>query len=434
MRILVYGINYAPELTGIGKYTAEMCAWFARQGHTVHVVTGMPYYPEWEVHKKYKGRLWHKEKMDGVTVYRCPLYIPGHITPMKRIIHEFSFLASIFPVWLKTLFQKKYDTVICVSPPFHLGFFPLLYSKIRRVNLITHIQDLQVDAAKNLVMIRNGHLLNMMFGAEKFILKRSTAVSTISTGMLKRIKAKNISHSKTILFPNWVDVNAVRPVPKEYSLRKEFGLGMEDKVILYSGNLGEKQGLEILIDTAKHFESRKDVHFVIVGSGGNKENLETLVKNEGLNNIRFYPLVPNEKLPLLLAMADLHLVLQKKSASDLVMPSKLTGILASGGCPVVTTEKGTSLYEMIDKHNLGILVKPESAFELQQSLEKALASDLSIYKRNARQFAVNYLSKDAVMRKFELEIYSRLLRKEILSFTPSTKIASPVNALSMEKN
>ncbi|MES1220805.1 MAG: WcaI family glycosyltransferase [Bacteroidota bacterium] len=253
MRILIYGINYAPELTGIGKYTGEMGAWLARQGHTVRVITGMPYYPEWEIHRKYKWKLWHTEKVDGVTVYRCPLYVPRKVTSLKRIIHEFSFLAGILPIWFKTLFQKKYDTVICVSPPFHLGFLPLLYSKLKGVNLITHIQDLQVDAAKNLVMIKNGRFLNMMFGAEKFILKKSTAVSTISTGMLKRIKDKNIEDAKIILFPNWVDTNTIKPLSKEQSLRKEYGLTEKDKVILYSGNLGEKQGLDILIEVAKDY-------------------------------------------------------------------------------------------------------------------------------------------------------------------------------------
>lgn len=405
MRIAIYGINYAPELTGIGKYTGEMASWLASQGHDVHVITAMPYYPEWQVHKKYKRRWWFTEKIDGVTVYRCPLYVPKKITPAKRIIHEFSFLLSVLPVWLISFFRKKYDLMICVTPPFHLGILPLIYSKIRGVALISHVQDLQVDAAKNLVMIKNSRLLNLMFGAERFILKRSTAVSTISQGMLRKIKDKNVKGSQTILFPNWVDANFIRPLPKEQSLRKEFGIPDEDKVILYAGNLGEKQGLNIIIDVAGRFLDRKDVHFLIVGSGGNKQMLERQAAEKNLNNIKFFPLADYEKLPALLAVADLHLVLQKKSASDLVMPSKLTGILAAGGCAVVTADPDTTLYEVIDRNNMGILVKPECPESLMAELTKALATDLNELKSNAREFAIRHLSKHLVMQKFEEEMY-----------------------------
>ncbi|MES1220804.1 MAG: glycosyltransferase [Bacteroidota bacterium] len=178
---------------------------------------------------------------------------------------------------------------------------------------------------------------------------------------------------------------------------------------------------------------KPDVHFLIIGSGGNKEKLEKLVAKNNLNNIRFFPLVPNEKLPALLASADLHLVLQKKSASDLVMPSKLTGILAAGGRPVVTAEPGTSLYEMIETHKLGILVKPESPVELSRAIETALATDLSLYRQHARQYAVDYLSRDSIMKKFEMEIYSRLKKSPVLSYVPASHSPNHSNVLSIKK-
>src|SRR6476620_12650937 len=160
MKILICGINYAPELTGIGKYTGEMANWLAANGHTVEIITAMPYYPQWEISKNYKKKWWHKENIDGVKVYRCPLYVPKKISAGKRIIHEFSFVLSTLPIWIKKLFSKKYDVVVSVSPPFHLGALPVLYSKLRRTKMVTHIQDLQVDVAKELKMINNKRLLN----------------------------------------------------------------------------------------------------------------------------------------------------------------------------------------------------------------------------------------------------------------------------------
>ena len=401
MKILIYGINYSPELTGIGKYTGEMGSWFAGQGHDVHVITAVPYYPEWEVHEKYKGKKWHTEIIDGAKVHRIPLYVPKVVNSKKRIIHEFSFVLGIFPVWLKFLFKKKFDVVICIAPPFHLGFLPLLYSKLRGVPMISHIQDLQVDAAKELGMIKNKSFLNLMFGMERFLLKNSTYVSTISLGMQQKIAAKGISTDKQILFPNWVDANAIKPLSKEQSLRTEFGLSTTDKVVLYSGNLGEKQGLEGIIDVAAHYRDRKDVYFIIVGSGGGKEKLQQLAADAGLTQIKFYPLQPYSKLSALLATADVHLVLQKKSAADLVMPSKLTGILASGGCAIVTAEPGTSLYEDISRYNMGILTEPESVESLKASIDTAINTDLTVYKENARNYAEKFLSKNNILKNFE---------------------------------
>ncbi|MCE7071015.1 WcaI family glycosyltransferase [Dyadobacter sp. CY327] len=404
MRILIYGINYAPELTGIGKYTGEMGAWLAKNGHEVSVVTALPYYPEWEIHPQYKGKGWETEYLQKVEVIRAPLYVPAKVTSVKRIIHEFSFLAGIIPIWFKLLFRKKYDVVICISPPFHLGILPLLYSKIRGAMFVTHIQDLQVDAAKDLGMIKNNTALNVMFKLEKFLFDQSAAVSTISPGMKRKIANKGIPASKIFLFPNWVDEEVIRPLSKAQSLRAEFSLAEDAKVVLYSGNLGEKQGLEIIVEVAKSFKDRKDIVFIIVGSGGGKDNLISLVQEAGLSNVWFFPLQPYEKLSALLATADVHLVLQKKSASDLVMPSKLTAILAAGGCSIVTALPGTSLYDVISAHTLGILVEPESPSALRDGIEAALGSDLLAYRENARRYSELYLSKESILKQLEADL------------------------------
>lgn len=405
MRILIYGINYAPELTGIGKYTGEMASWLARQNHEIEVITALPYYPEWEIHKNYRGKWWLTEIVEGVKVHRCPLYIPAKVTSIKRIIHEFSFLASIFPLFLKSLFQKKFDLVICVSPPFHLGVLPLLYAKLKGAKFVSHIQDLQVDAARDLKMIQNKFALDIMFKMEKMLFENSSAVSTISSGMKAKILAKGIPASKIKLFPNWVDKDIVRPLPREQSLLAEFGLGEHSKVVLYSGNLGEKQGLEVIIEVAKALKSRQEVVFVIVGSGGGKANLMKLANDADLKNILFFPLQPYNQLSALLATADVHLVLQKKSASDLVMPSKLTAILASGGCPIVSAVPGTTLYDVISDHDLGILIEPESSDALTQGIQMALASDLSHYRNNARKYSELHLSKESILRQWEATLF-----------------------------
>lgn len=412
MKLLIYGINYAPELTGIGKYTGEMAEWLANQGHQVEVITAMPYYPEWKITKKYRTKWWHTEYRNRVKVNRSPFYVPQQVTGKTRILHEFSFLLSTQFFWVKSLF-KRYDCVLSISPPFHTGFSALLFSLFKRIPVIYHIQDLQVDAAKDLNLIKNSSVLNLLFRLEKMILQRSTIVSTISEGMFKRLVTKGISKEKMLFFPNWVDTTFIKPLPKKDSLRSEWGFSQVDKIVLYSGNLGEKQGLEIIIETADQLKTKKKLHFIIVGEGGKKEALIALTKVKQLNNVHFYPLQPYEKLSTLLATADLHLVLQKKAAADLVMPSKLTSILAVGGVAIVTSEPESTLYEIVTKHQLGILIEPGNAQALTTGILKGIEIDLSEYKENARKYAQKHLSKENILKQFETDLESIVLNKKL---------------------
>lgn len=405
LKILVFGINYAPELTGIGKYTGEMCEWLAAQGHSLTMLTAKPYYPEWKINEDYQNKKgWLKEVRNQVKVYRVPFYVPQKVSSLKRIMHEISFVAGSLPFWSQAMFRKKYDIVLCVAPPFHLGFPALVYAKLKRAALIYHIQDLQVDAAKDLGMLKNKTFLQMMFGMEKYILKQSTKVSTISLGMQRKIEKKGIAKRLILQIPNWVDVDAIKPLPKETSLRERFGLLLTDKVILYSGNLGEKQGLESIIAVAKRAKNHEQLQFVICGSGGAKERLQQLVAVEQLTNVRFFPLQPYADLSRLLATADLHLVLQKKTASDLVMPSKLTSIVAAAGVPLVTALPGTTLYEVVQEHNFGILCEPENEDALYEAIMNGIDSDLTQKQKNARSYAERFLGKNSILQQLESDL------------------------------
>ncbi|WP_256003324.1 WcaI family glycosyltransferase [Pedobacter deserti] len=405
MRILIFGINYAPELTGIGKYTGEMASWFANQGHDVHVLAALPYYPEWRVHPNYAGRSWTTEIIENVKVHRVPLYVPRKVTSVKRIIHEFSFFGASIPFWIKSIFSERFDAILCIAPPFHLAVMPWIYTRFRRSVWINHIQDLQVDAAKDLGMIKSQALLRIMFAIERLLLKKGTRVSTISEGMKRKISVKGVPDEKILLFPNWVDSEVIKPLTKDQSLKNEFGFTGRDKIVLYSGNLGEKQGLEVIIRIAQSFSvTDEDVKFVICGSGGGKEKLQGLANSANLKNVLFYPLQPYAKFSALLAMADVHLVLQKSSAADLVMPSKLTGILAAGGCAIVTAQSGTSLHQVVTQHNLGIVVNPEDDKALEIGIRRGLFEENDMFRANARKYAEQYLDKDTLLSKFEMEI------------------------------
>src|SRR5690606_1972170 len=171
-RVLMMGINFSPELTGIGKYSGEMAEWFSVNGYHCTVVTSFPYYPYWKIQAPYTGRFYRKEvrQQGNLEIYRCPLYVPAAPTGMRRILQDFSFLLSSFFVVIYLLFKPKHDYIFCMAPPFHLGFLALLYRFIKGGKLVYHVHDLQIEAARDFNILRVKSLFNVLFGLERIII------------------------------------------------------------------------------------------------------------------------------------------------------------------------------------------------------------------------------------------------------------------------
>ncbi|QHS63125.1 WcaI family glycosyltransferase [Chitinophaga agri] len=406
-RLLLIGGNFSPEPTGIGKYNGEMIKWLAAGGYDCTVITSYPYYPEWKVQPPYdKNKNWYKKEViesngqgGKITVYRCPQYVPEKPTGKTRIMLDFSFAVSAFLKILQLLPRKKFDVVITVVPPFHLGLLAVLYKKFRGAKFFYHIQDMQIEAARDLNMIKSPKLIKMLFGLERYIFKNADMVSSISDGMMRRIQEK--AGKDIFFFPNWVDVSLFHPIEDRNRLKTEYGFNSNDKIVLYSGAIGEKQGLEAILKTADTLRENKQLKFLICGSGPYKEKLKADAEAMGLTNVIFFPLQPFEKFNQFLNMADVHLVIQKGNASDLVMPSKLTTILAVGGLALITANEGTSLHDLVKKHNMGVLVKAEDQDALTDGVIRAMQDNAPEIAMNGRIYAENYLSVGKIMSRFE---------------------------------
>ncbi|MCG1033823.1 colanic acid biosynthesis fucosyltransferase WcaI [Bacillus amyloliquefaciens] len=405
MKILVYGINYSPELTGIGKYTGEMVEWMARQGHEVRVITAPPYYPEWQVDEHYSSWRYRREEGDA-TVWRCPLYVPKQPSTLKRLIHLGSFaLSSFFPLMAQR--RWKPDRIIGVVPTLFCTPGMRLLGKLSGARTLLHIQDYEVDAMLGLGMAgkgKGGKVAKLASAFERSSLHNVDYVSTISRSMMNKAQEKGVAAEKVIFFPNWSEVARFRDVTavEAAALREQLGLPEAKKIILYSGNIGEKQGLENVIDAAEKLRDQP-WQFVIVGQGGGKARLQKLAQERGLQNITFLPLQPYEALPALLKMADCHLVVQKRGAADAVLPSKLTNILAVGGNAVITAEAHTELGQLCDTQpGIAVCVEPESVPALVAGIERAL----NMPKENAiaRDYAERTLEKENVLNQFIADI------------------------------
>ena len=407
-RILLIGYNYAPEPTGIGKYSGEMIEWFAKQGYHCTVLTTYPYYPHWKVQEPYrKNRFWYKKERQifneggEINIYRCPMYIPANPSGIKRMLADLSFFISAFFQLLVFVVFKKFELVITVVPSFQLGLLGIFYKKLRGGKLVYHIQDLQIEAAQDLEMIKSPQIIKFLFKIEKYILEKTDVISSISEAMVAKIEQKLTK--SVFLFPNWTNTKFFYPIPNSEIdvIKKEFGFNPQDKIILYSGAIGEKQGLEIIIKTAKTFQNDSRFKFIICGTGPYKIKLQQLTEKENIKNVFFYPLQPLENFNAFLNMAHVHLVIQKAKAGDLVMPSKLTNILSVGGLALITASPGTGLYDVVFQNEMGILVRPEDQNAFKNGLVEAVEGNNYLVKENALQYAKTYLAIDTIMTRFE---------------------------------
>ncbi len=405
MKILIYGINFSPELTGIGKYTGEMSAWLAKRGHEVRVVTAPPYYPNWLLGEGYKSWRYSREEVAGASVWRSPLWVPKHPNGRTRLAHLASFAAFSAPVMSMQIAWKP-DVVFVIAPSLFCAASGLAVAKATGALACLHIQDFEVDAAFDMGIIKNKKLERLARDFEQDLYSRFDWVSSISTRMVAKLRAKGVSDNKIRLFKNWVDCDEIRPLSTVSRYRRDLSIPSDTVVAMYSGAMGEKQGIELIIAAAQRLAHKKNLLFVVAGSGPAFDRFKALTAH--LSNLSCQPLQPFERLNEWLNLADIHLIPQKSSAADLVMPSKLTGMAASGRPIVAVADTFTELGQAVKE--IGLVAKPDSAADFTRCIEM-LAADkrmrLALGER-ARQFALTEYQKDVILGRLEQGLQSAL--------------------------
>ena len=401
VRILVYGINYAPELTGIGKYTAEMASTLVTLGHGVRVVCAPPYYPEWRIAQGFSTLRYVTERRDGVRVSRAPLWVPARPKGVRRIVHLASFALSSLPVMLRHAAWRP-DVVLCIAPSLLNAPAGWLVARLTGAHAWLHIQDYEVDAAFKLGVLKGSLFKRFALLAERVLMKRFDVVSTISDRMLEHAARKGIDRRRLVRFPNWADTDAIHPLAGTSRLRAELDIDPNALVVLYSGNMGVKQGLEVIATAAIELKDRSDLVFVFCGNGPARIAIHAVCGR--MPNVRFTDLRPVEELNELLNLADIHVLPQRADAADLVMPSKLTGMFASGRAVIAMANPGTELHDAVAPR--GVVVPPGDAQSLATAIAQ-LADDAgrrARFGRAGRDFALASLSRDAVLREFDARL------------------------------
>jgi colanic acid biosynthesis glycosyl transferase WcaI len=419
MKILIYSLNFAPEIIGIGKYNSEFADWLSDQGHKVKVICSPPYYPSWKVKSGYSAWAYRQEVHNNTSVWRCPTWIPRIPNGFNRILHLLSFAIFSLPVLVWCTFRWRPDIIFTLEPPFFCLPGTLLVSKLFKSQVWLHIQDFELEAGFDLGFVPNLKIIRyFVFSFERWLLSQISIVSTISEEMLKLLESKGVTYKQRVLLPNWVDTQEIAPLPHASVFRFELGLGAEQLVCLYSGNLGQKQGLGILIDAARYLQHQPNIVFVIAGDGPVKQNL--MEQAVDLESVKFLGLQPQERFNDLLNMADIHLLPQSGDAIDLFFPSKLKAMFASGRPVITTVNSSTQLAQIVTGR--GIVVPPGNAFQLSKAIQ-FLSQDSDLRRRlgdAARHYAVARWSKAHILSSVNQELIKLLQENSLHKKVSST--------------
>lgn len=402
MKVLILSINYWPEVTGIGAFTTYRAEYLAAAGHEVEVCTTFPYYPEWKVPPPYAGKLAQTESLNGVNILRSYAYVPNPATPLKRVLHEASFVASSM---LRAFARSRPDLLLVVSPPLGLGFSAIVLSRLWRIPYVFDVEDLQPDSAAELQMLP-AWALKLLYKLEESAYRHAALVTTLTDGMRNRIIDKGVPAEKVELLEPRVDDSLFDVENREgTAFRERYGLDGRF-LVTHSGNMGVKQGLDVVVDAAALNCKDDSILFLLVGDGADCERIQRKVAELELRNVLFLPLLGKEDFRGLLAASDLCLLTQQRSVSEVAFPSKSVTYLAAG-CPVIASVNlNCEIAQTIRESGAGMIVSPEDPAALLAGIREFRSADLRKHRENAQRYAARRWSSLRVLGHLERSLVS----------------------------
>ncbi len=402
MTTLILGLNYLPESTSIGPYTADLAEFLRARGHDVRVVSGFPMAPQWKIWAGYRGKLLMRDVVRGVPVLRTWLFIPEN--PRKafqRILFDCSFALSA----VAGLFFSRPDLVIVISPPLQLGLTALLIGALRRARVFLHIQDLVPDAAIAVGAMRTGSMaVRIAQSLERFIYRRSDGIGVICDGMLRNLVSKGVPVSKVNLVPNYIDLDFMNAQTRENGFRSRFEISSSEFVVMYSGSVAGKQGLETFVEAANKIEPEAGILCCLIGEGPYLNALQEIVIGLSMKKFRFFPLQPREFLPEQLASADVLLITQRKEVKDMVFPGKLLYYMAAGRAVLASVSEDSETGRFVRENGVGLVVNPEDPVALAEAIRWLWTHPERVreYGRNGRCIVETHFERAVVLGKFAL--------------------------------
>jgi colanic acid biosynthesis glycosyl transferase WcaI len=401
MRILVIGINYAPESTSVAPFTTGLCEHLAGQGNQVTVVTAFPYYPEWRVWEGYRGSLYRREVIHGVEVCRVAHFVPARPSSLlQRLAYDISFTLAAF---LAALFTGKCDLIYCSCPPPTVAFAAYLLGLLKRAPFVMKVTDLASDAALSTGIMRSGVGIRLARAFEAFTYGKALAVVCLCQGFIDRLRERGVPAEKLQLIPDWGDTQEIRPQSRDASFRQAHHISSGAFVVLHTGNMGKKQDLANVVHAAQLSRSDPDLVWLLVGQGEERAKLELEIRQHRLTNIRMLPLQPADTLSRMYAAADALLVNQRKAVEDAVIPSKLLTYMAAGRAVLAAVSERSETARQVSRANCGVVAPAEDPRALVDAA-CALRSAPVLCQRlgkNGRAYAEANFTRNSVLQRYD---------------------------------
>ncbi len=336
-------------------------------GHELHVVTALPWYREHAVEAGWEGKLTRTERRPWGKITR----VHPFPTDKGNIGARAAAFAGFTAIGLGAAVIDRFDAdvVFAMSPPLSLGVAGWLAAKRRRVPFVFNIQDVFPDVAIETGTISNPRVIRAAQALEKFVYDRADVVTVLSEEMQRNVDDK--TSTATRIIPNFVDISTFEPQPLENSYRREYGLEGK-RVVMYCGNVGFSQSIELLADAAREMTDLEDVVFVV--NGGGSAIGEVRRRAEGLDNFRVIPYQPVERVPEVLSAADIHVIPLRRGLAWSSVPSKLYKILAVKRPVVASVDEGTEVGRVVVEAGAGRSVPPDVSAPLVESLRELLSS------------------------------------------------------------
>lgn len=411
MRVIVWGINYAPEYTGIAPHNVALCDFLRDRGHDTEMVTTFSYYPTWRKLPEDEGKLYRTDLIKGVQVHRCWHFVPPRVSAMKRILHEASFIiTSTFRV----LSLERADVYVVVSPPLLLGAAAWLVGLIERAPFVFHVQDMQPDAAVGLGMLEPGWFTKALYALESFAYRKAARVSGITRGMLVKFRRKGVPEEKLIYFPNAIALAENQSLPTRGEFRQQNGLPSGDFLAIYAGNLGVKQGCDVLIEAARLVKDKR-IRIVICGDGAQRDVLAEQIRTLQLPNVTMLPLQAGVNYTSLLVDADLCFITQQSGSGNSFFPSKLLGLLAQSKPVITVADPESELAEAVVEGGFGLNIPPGRPQEVADFLDVIANDPARLQKFGvAGRVYVQQFEKTQVFENFLAELVALAKPKRTL--------------------
>jgi colanic acid biosynthesis glycosyl transferase WcaI len=354
----------------------------AARGHELHVVTALPWYRNHAIEPGWGGRLWRTEKMEWGSIIRVHPF-PGK-SKSNLLRRALGFIAFCYAVGIRSVHADglpfKVDGVLAMSPPLTLGVTGWFTKIIRRAPLVFNIQDVFPDAAIQTGAISNKKIIAVAKWLERMSYRRSDAVVLLSQDLRANIanKIDKKFHQRLHVIPNFVDTHAITPQDRMTAYRSELGIG-DQMVVMYAGNVGFSQSLNLVVDAAAKFP---DIAFVINGDGAARKKLEQDCAR--LTNVYFGDYQPIERLSEVLATGDIHVVPLRAGLASVSVPSKSYSILAAGRPMLAAIDPGTEIPNMLQQSGAGVAVEPDNSTAFIEALSQLVSRREQLHEMGAR--------------------------------------------------